>query len=232
MLKNNVTHTILVIDDDPDILRVLKANLELHSFKVLTASSWSEGKKEISSTSSDLIILDLTLPDGDGIDICRALRKQYPELPIIMLTARDKISDKVIGLESGADDYVVKPFETLELIARIKACLRRSRPPAHEEQTAIGDITIDYKRRIVKVKNKEIVLTPKEYDLLCFLVANRGGVIERDDIRKHLWEESKIYSWSRVIDVHIQHLRQKIENNPSDPEYIITVPGVGYRFKE
>ncbi|MCL4491715.1 MAG: response regulator transcription factor [Nitrospirae bacterium] len=232
MLKNNEIPVILVIDDDEDILKVLKANLEFHSFKALTASSWSGGKKVISTALPDLIILDLTLPDGDGVDICRTLRKQHPWLPIIMLTARDKISDKVIGLESGSDDYVVKPFETLELIARIKACLRRSRPSAHEEQITIGDITIDYKRRIVKVRHKEIVLTPKEYDLLCFLVANRSGVIDRDDIREHLWEESKIYSWSRVIDVHIQHLRQKIEKNHSDPEYIITVPGVGYRFKE
>ncbi len=231
MLKEDKKDTILVIDDDADILKVLKANLELHSLNVITAESWTEGQKALSSGIPDVLILDLMLPDGDGVDICRALRTQYPVLPIIMLTAKDKISDKVIGLESGADDYVVKPFETLELIARIKACLRRAKPSA-EEQITIGTLNIDYKRRVVKVKNKEIILTPKEYDLLCLLVSNRGAVVSREDIKRHLWKESKIYSWSRVIDVHIQHLRQKIEDNPSEPEYIITVSGIGYRFRD
>ena len=230
-MKEDKKDTILVIDDDADILKVLKANLELHNLNVITAESWTEGQKALSSGIPDVLILDLMLPDGDGVDICRALRTQYPVLPIIMLTAKDKISDKVIGLESGADDYVVKPFETLELIARIKACLRRAKPSA-EEQITIGTLNIDYKRRVVKVKNKEIILTPKEYDLLCLLVSNRGAVVSREDIKRHLWKESKIYSWSRVIDVHIQHLRQKIEDNPSEPEYIITVSGIGYRSRE
>ena len=229
-MKEDKKDTILVIDDDADILKVLKANLELHNLYVITAESWTEGQNALSDRP-DVLILDLMLPDGDGVEICRALRTQYPVLPIIMLTAKDKISDKVIGLESGADDYVVKPFETLELIARIKACLRRAKPSA-EEQITIGKLHIDYKRRVVKVKNKEIILTPKEYDLLCLLVSNRGAVVSREDIKRHLWKESKIYSWSRVIDVHIQHLRQKIEDNPSEPEYIITVSGIGYRSRE
>lgn len=224
-------NTILLIDDDTDILKVLKANLGLHKFIVITAESWSEGQKALSINKPNILILDLMLPDGNGIEICRTLRMQYPTLPIIMLTAKDKISDKVIGLESGADDYVVKPFETLELIARIKACMRRAKPSA-EEQAYIGDLSIDYKRRIVKIKNREIILTPKEYDLLCLLVSNKGSVVSREQIRNHLWEKSKIYSWSRVIDVHIQHLRYKIESNPSEPQYIITVSGIGYKLKE
>ncbi len=226
-----MNNKILVIDDDADILKVLKANLELHRFDVVTAASWSEGQESLPLNKPDILLLDLMLPDGDGIAICRALRMQYPTLPIIMLTAKDKISDKVIGLESGADDYVVKPFETLELIARIKACLRRTKPAA-EEQITIGDLSIDYKRRVVRNKNREILLTPKEYDLLSLLVANKGSVMGREEIKKHLWKESKIYSWSRVIDVHIQHLRQKIETNPAEPEYIITVSGIGYKFKD
>ncbi|MEW6116069.1 MAG: response regulator transcription factor [Nitrospirota bacterium] len=232
MLKQKENYTTLVIDDDKDILKVLKANLELHNLTVLTADSWTAGQKILATERPDLMILDLMLPDGDGIEICRTIRKFDPTLPIIMLTAKDKISDKVIGLESGADDYVVKPFETLELIARIKACLRRVKPAEKEDHITIGDLSIDYKRRAVKIRNHEVVLTPKEYDLLCFLAAHRHRVVSREDIKKYLWKESKIYSWSRVLDVHIQHLRHKIEKNPSEPEYIITVPGVGYKFKE
>jgi len=222
--------SILAIDDDQDILRVLKANLELHNFKVITADSWAEGQKALSEDTHDLVILDIILPDGNGIDICRTIRTQYPSLPIIMLTAKDKISDKVIGLESGADDYVVKPFETLELIARIKACLRRSKPVV-EDKIVIKELIMDLKKRTVNVRGIDIILTPKEYDLLCLLVTNKDAVVSRKEIKNHLWKESKLYSWSRVIDVHIQHLRQKIEGNPSAPEYIITVPGIGYRFK-
>jgi len=226
-----MSHSILVIDDDPDILKVLRANLELHDFVVSTADSWLAGKKVMSEKVIDLLILDLILPDGDGIEICRTIRKEYPRMPIIMLTARDKVSDRVIGLESGADDYVVKPFETLELIARIKACLRRTKVPI-EEKITIGELNIDFKKRIVTIKNKEVILTPKEYDLLCFFVSKKGIVLSRKDIKKHLWDAQKLYSWSRVIDVHIQHLREKIKDNPEEPKYIITVPGVGYMFRE
>ena len=226
-----MSHSILIIDDDTDILKVLKANLELHGFSVITAESWMTGRDILAASNQDLLLLDVMLPDGDGFDICRTIRKERPLLPIIMLTAKDKISDKIIGLDGGADDYVVKPFETLELIARIKACLRRSKP-TDEELTVVGDLTIDKKRRIVSIKTREIGLTPKEYELLCFLAAHRGEVAHREDIKKLLWKEHKIYSWSRVIDVHIQHLRQKIEADPSEPYFIITIPGVGYRFRE
>jgi DNA-binding response OmpR family regulator len=226
-----MSHSILIIDDDTDILKVLKANLELHGFSVITAESWMIGRDVLAASNPDLLLLDVMLPDGDGFGICRTIRKERPLLPIIMLTAKDKLSDKVIGLDGGADDYVVKPFETLELIARIKTCLRRSKP-TDEELTVVGDLTIDKKRRIVSIKTQVIGLTPKEYELLCFLAAHRGEVVHREDIKKLLWKVCKIYSWSRVIDVHIQHLRQKIEADPSEPYFIITIPGVGYRFME
>ncbi|MEM0373937.1 MAG: response regulator transcription factor, partial [Sulfolobales archaeon] len=149
---------------------------------------------------------------------------------VIMLTAKDKISDKVLGLETGADDYVVKPFETLELIARVKACLRRTSPP-QLSQIKVRNLHIDLKRRIVKKDNQEIMLTPKEYDILCYLVSKRGEVVSKKELRQFLWDkEEKIYPWSRVIDVHIMNLRKKIERDPSAPEFIITVPGVGYKF--
>jgi DNA-binding response OmpR family regulator len=224
-----MNHKILLIDDDADILKVLKANLELVGFNVIAAESWTEGERFLNFEQPDILLLDIMLPDGDGLEICKTIRKHCSLLPIILLTARDKISDKVMGFESGADDYIVKPFETIELIARIKACLRRIKPA--QDILKINDLTIDFSKRIVKVKDKEIVLTPKEYELLCFLVLQRGKVVSREDIKKSLWKESKIYSWSRVIDVHIQHLRQKIETNPSEPDYIITIPGIGYKFK-
>ncbi len=223
---------ILVVDDDADILKVLKANLELHDYEVVTADTWKKAQKVLSLSQPDLILLDVMLPDGDGIEICRELRKDFTRIPIIMLTARDKISDKVMGLESGADDYVVKPFETLELVARIKACLRRVKSSVDDEKVQVGNIKINYKKRFVTVSGKKIDLTPKEYNLLCFLVNHRGEALSRDAIRKNIWKDSHIYSWSRVIDVHIQHLRQKIEKDPSKPKYIITVSGAGYRFMD
>lgn len=223
---------ILAIDDDSDILKVLKANLELQDYAVDTADSWAKAKNVISDTLPDLILLDVMLPDGNGIDICRELKKDFSRIPIIMLTAKDKVSDKVIGLESGADDYVVKPFETLELLARIKACLRRAGPSVEEEMAVVGNIKVDFKKRKVTKSNRELELTPREYDLLCFFIKHRGEVLSREVIRKNLWKDSQIYSWSRVIDVHIQHLRYKIEKDPSNPQYVLTVSGAGYRFVE
>jgi DNA-binding response OmpR family regulator len=225
-----MNNRILAVDDDADILKVLKANLEIHAYEVDTAGNWENARRLLSSALPDLIILDLMLPDGDGVEICRTIRKEYSRIPIIMLTARDKISDKVIGLESGADDYVIKPFETLELLARIKACLRRTVSTVKEERVCIGNLKVDFKKRVVTVSGKNVDLTPKEYDLLCFFINHKGEAITRDKIRKGIWKESQLYSWSRAIDVHIQHLRQKIEKNPSCPRHIITVPGAGYRF--
>ncbi len=223
-----MSNRILAIDDDPDILRVLKANLELNDFVVETASNCQEAEDRLNEGLPDLIILDLILPDGDGVEFCRRLRREY-KIPVIMLTARDRVSDKVIGLESGADDYIVKPFETLELIARIKACLRRYRPDG-DTVLKVGEIVLNYNTRTVEVRGEEVYLTPKEFDFLALLMENKGKVLTRNFIKKSLWKSSQIYSWSRVIDVHIQHLRRKIEKDPSSPEHILTVPGVGYKF--
>ncbi len=220
---------ILAIDDDPDILNVLKANLELHDFQVELAMTCEEAETRLQEALPDLILLDLMLPDCDGVIFCESLKRKYSQIPVIMLTARDRVSDKVLGLEIGADDYLVKPFETLELIARIKACLRRYKQQDRGFSRE-GEIVIDYQGRTVTVRGKPVELTAKEFDLLCFLVENAGRVLRRDMIRKSLWKSSNIYSWSRVIDVHIQHLRTKIEKNPSSPEYIQTVSGVGYKF--
>lgn len=224
--------TLLAIDDDQDILKVLKANLELHGFKMETASSLAEARKVLETLRPDLVILDLMLPDGDGLEFCCSLKSIHPHLPVIMLTARDKVADKVVGLELGADDYMVKPFETSELLARIKARLRSTSASQAPPLLRAGNLEIDIRNQTVNIDGQEVYLTAKEFQLLTCLVENRNNLVTRDEIRKRLWRDSKIYSWSRVIDVHIQHLRQKIEKKPSKPRYIVTVPGRGYRFAE
>jgi DNA-binding response OmpR family regulator len=224
--------TLLAIDDDQDILKVLKANLELHGFKLVTAASLAEASKVLESLQPDLVILDLMLPDGDGLEFCCSLKSMRPQLPVIMLTARDKVSDKVVGLELGADDYMVKPFATSELLARIKARLRTTPGTPTVPLIKAGNLEIDTRNQTVTVEGQAVYLTTKEYQLLACLVEHRNNLVTRDELRKQLWRDSKIYSWSRVIDVHIQHLRQKIEKIPSQPRYIVTVPGRGYRFAE
>jgi DNA-binding response OmpR family regulator len=225
---------IMVVDDDPDILTVLQGNLELAGFRVVTFTAGLEALAEIKSGPPDLLILDLTLPDIDGIQLCRRLREQQLDFPVIMLTARDGLSDKVLGLECGADDYVVKPFAFLELQARIKTCLRRREVAGGGENLDslnLGSLRIDRQRRQVWVAEKEVELTKKEFSLLLLLAENRGRVMTREDIRKALWGRRQLYSWSRTIDVHIRHLRQKLEADPEHPTLIRTVIGVGYRLQ-
>ena len=222
--------SILVVDDSPDILTVLKANLQLHGYEVRTADSLEAAREAARERRPDLVVLDRILPDGDGIELCSSWKESFPSLPIIMLTARDQVSDKVLGLESGADDYVVKPFEPMELVARIKVCLRRLRP-GRKESISIGGIVIDRSSMTVTCRGVPVDLTPKEYQLLCLFAEHPGEVLSREVIRKHLWKDRQIYSWSRVIDVHVQHLMKKIEKDPSEPTCIRTVVGVGYRFE-
>ena len=193
-----------------------------------------EALTAIRNSPPDLLILDLTLPDIDGIQLCRRLREQRLDLPVIMLTARDGLSDKVLGLECGADDYVVKPFAFLELQARIKTCLRRQETATGRkapDSLNLGSLKIDCQKRQVWVTGKEVELTKKEFSLLLLLAENRGRVMTREDIRKTLWGQRQLYSWSRTIDVHIRHLRQKLEAEPDHPTLIRTVIGVGYRLQ-
>lgn len=220
---------LLVIDDDPEIIKLIKVYLEIYNYEILPAHSCEEARAMLKKHRPDLILLDVMLPDGDGLVMCKELKTSFPEIPVIMLTAKDSVSDKVIGLESGADDYVVKPFEPLELMARIKARLRQTKP---RNLIVIKDLSIDPASREVKKGDMPINLTPKEFDLLLYLARNRHRVISKKELRDALWEEKEIYAWSKVIEVHIKNLREKIEDNPSEPEYILTVPGVGYRLRE
>lgn len=229
--------TIMVVDDDPDIQTVLRGNLQLAGYRVLSCLNGRETFAALARERPDLLILDLSLPDIDGIQVCRRLRSEYGDkLPVIMLTARDGLADKVLGLECGADDYVVKPFAFLELQARIKSCLRRRGAAAASEKPLesliIGSLEIDYRLKQARIAGGDTGLTQKEFKLLALLVENRDRVLSREDIRRSLWGKRELYSWSRAIDVHIRHLRCKIEDDPDNPQLIQTVVGVGYRFIE
>jgi two-component system alkaline phosphatase synthesis response regulator PhoP/OmpR family response regulator RpaB len=211
---------------------VLKGNLRLAGYEVITAETAQEALQSFRRHPVDLMILDLTLPDLDGLEICCHVREMDEEIPIIMLTARDSLTDKVMGFDCGADDYIVKPFEFLELKARIKTCLRRWEKRHEKVKTRLeeGPLVIDPVTREARFEGRPVHLTKREFDLLYYLVSHAGQVLSRDDIRHALWGKRRLYSWSRTIDVHIQHLRLKLEKDPKNPSFIQTVPGVGYRY--
>ena len=221
---------ILVIDDDRDIVQTLKGNLELDGYDVQYAFDGMTGLHIAKTTRPDLIILDLNLPDIDGIKACQILRREF-DFPIIMLTARDGLSDKVLGLECGADDYLVKPFHFLELSARIKAILNRVERRLVREQHQFKDLSINFQSKSVIVRGKEVKLTKTEFSLFELFAAYPDEVLSRDFIQKQIWSDSKLYSHSRALDVHVQRLRKKLEKNLESPEYIVTVPGVGYKLQ-
>ena len=222
---------ILVVDDDPGIVKVVRAYLEKAGFQVLVAYDGKKALHIARHDKPDLVILDLMLPEMDGWDVCRALRRES-DVPIIMLTARVEDTDKLIGLELGADDYVTKPFSPQELVARVRAVLRRVEGmPAKPERISRGEITVDLSRHAVTVGDEPLDLTPTEFDLLATLMQDPG----RTFTRSQLLEQTQGYAYEgyeRTIDVHIKNLRHKIETDPSNPQHIRTVYGVGYRFEE
>jgi DNA-binding response OmpR family regulator len=223
------TRTVLVVDDEPTLVATLKYNLEREGYRVLSAS---DGEKAIALARSerpDLMILDLMLPAVDGLEVTRILRREM-SLPILMLTARVGEVDKVVGLEIGADDYVTKPFSTRELLARVRALLRRTGAPSDEESLVSGDLRIDLKRREVSRSGKTIDLKPKEMELLTYFMRNKGRAFTREQLLREVWGYDFMGD-SRTVDVHISWLRQKIEEQPGKPVRLITVRGVGYRFE-
>lgn len=221
---------ILIIDDDPDIVKTVSANLELDGFAVLSAGSGGEGIAAAEAQSPDLVLLDLNLPDIDGIKVCQTLRRAG-DIPVIMLSARDTVADKLLGLECGADDYLVKPFNALELSARIRTVLRRARRGEPANGGRGGDVRLDYRTHQATVQGREVVLTRTEFALLELFVTHPGETLSRDFIQSQNWADSKLYTHSRAVDVHVQRLRKKIEENPQTPRIILTVAGVGYRFE-
>ena len=220
---------ILVVDDDPDIAQTLRSYLEQSGYLVSVASDGKQAIQAFHSVRPDLIVLDLMMPEMDGMEVTRTIRR-HSDVPIIMLTARVDETDKLIGLEMGADDYVTKPFSPREVVARVKAVLRRTRgQPLQSEVLTAGGIRLDRAAHEVTLNNRPVDLTPSEFNLLQALMDNPGRVMTR----LQLIEKGFGYTYEgyeRTIDAHVKNLRQKIEEDPRNPDYILTVYGVGYRF--
>lgn len=225
-----MTAKVLLVDDEATVVEALGYNLRRTGFQVFTATDGLEALKQAQAGHPDIIILDLMLPELDGLSVCRHLR-QVSDVPILMLTARAGEMDKIVGLESGADDYMTKPFSLGELQARIRALLRRASPRANAEVLRSGDLHLNLVSRRATSGDKELPLSPREFSLLAELMRQRGAVLTRDLLLHRIWGED-FFGDPRTLDVHIRWLREKIEINPANPTRIITVRGIGYRFEE
>jgi len=224
-----ISINILVVDDEKLIVKGLKRSLEQQGYKVFTAYTGNEALNIVKNENIDFIILDLMLPDIDGMIVCKRIRQNY-DMPILMLSAKDGDYDKILGFEFGADDYMTKPFNTLELIARIKAINKRMNYRTTEKNIKFKDLEINLDKRKVLKGNKEIDLTQKEFDMLYLLARNPDRVFTREQIFRQVWGEEAVDV--RNIDVHIKNIREKIEDDAKKPKYIITKWGVGYYFSK
>ncbi len=221
---------ILVVDDETEIRRFLRASLRAQQYEVLEASNGAQALEVVTQHLPDLMILDLGLPDIDGVEITRRIR-QWNHLPIIILSVRDREKDKIDALDAGADDYLTKPFGVGELMARMRVVLRRISPEAQEPVFSVKGLRVDLPRRLVTLAEKEIALTPTEFDLLRVLIQNAGKVITHRQLIQKVWG-SGYEDASSLLRVNISNLRHKIEPDPNQPYYILTELGVGYRFRE
>ncbi len=222
---------ILIVDDEPTLVATLKYNLERENYQVLTASDGEAALSQARAGNPDLIVLDLMLPGVNGLEVCRILRKET-SVPILMLTAKDAEIEKVVGLEVGADDYVTKPFGMQELLARVRALLRRSEtsPAPDADVVSSGDLRADLTRREVFRGDSPLHLKPKEFELLLHFLRHRGRALSREQLLNEIWGY-EFAGDTRTVDVHIRWLRQKIEIDPANPLRLITVRGTGYRFE-
>jgi len=232
----NGSARILLVDDEQSIQTLLSYPLRKEGYHVTSALDGNEALQRFDEGRFDLVVLDLMLPRRDGVEVCRELRSRS-QVPIIMLTAKGSESDKVAGLEVGADDYITKPFSMREFRSRVKAALRRSRmvtplvDQGEEGPIVQGELTIDFDRRQVTLARDEIRVTYVEFEILGALARSPGRVLTRETLLEHVWGDSE-YRDPRTVDVHIRHLREKIERDPKEPEFLFTVRGVGYRFVE
>ena len=223
---------VLIVDPDASTRREIRAACEQEGYQVLEADRAAEAMRQFEHSHPSVILLEVTLPDGTGFDVCRELRKMAPAVPMIMMSSRSDEIDVVVALEIGADDYVSKPLRLRELVARITAHLRRTRfesAEAMRSRLEFRDLVIDVNERRTYKSDKEVELTHTEFDLLTFLASNAGKVLSREKILNSIWGYEYPIE-TRVIDVHIRNLRRKIESQPSRPYYILAVPGIGYRF--
>jgi two-component system alkaline phosphatase synthesis response regulator PhoP len=221
--------TILIIDDEAEMVRGLGDNLRFEGYQTMGATNGADGLRLALSEAPDLILLDVMMPQMSGWDVCRELRRKGIDVPVIMLTARGEEVDRVLGLELGADDYVTKPFSLRELLARVRAVLRRPGPRRKAEALAFGDVRIHLRGRQVFKAGQEVRLTRKEFDLLRYLVEHPGEVLTRDRLLEEVWGYER-FPTTRTVDAHVLRLRQKFEPDPERPAYILTVHGQGYRF--
>ena len=221
---------ILVVEDEPDMVLGLKDNFEFEGYEVLTASDGTTGLERARSQKPDLVVLDIMLPKLSGLEVCKTLRSEGFEAPIIMLTARGQEIDKVVGLELGADDYVTKPFSIRELLARVKAVLRRTDGKAKRlARYSFADVDLDFEAYKATKDGTLLELSPREFELLRYLIERKGETVSRDQLLEDVWGYES-YPSTRTVDTHIAKLRAKIGDSGSEPRYILTIHGMGYKF--
>src|SRR2546425_6934744 len=221
---------ILIVEDEPNMVAGLRDNFEFEGYQVITAPDGVAGLERALSEAPDLVILDVMMPRMSGLDVCKQLKSKRPSIPIIMLTARGQEIDKVVGLELGADDYVTKPFSIRELLARVKAVMRRARPvPKEQERYSVGDGDGDLRSCRISRQGKELDFSSKEFALLAYFVSHPGETLSRDRLLEEVWGYDR-FPTTRTVDAHIVRLRQKAEPKPDEPRFILTVHGTGYKF--
>jgi two-component system alkaline phosphatase synthesis response regulator PhoP len=222
---------ILLVEDEPGLVMTLTDRLTSEGYHVEAAADGEAGLACATRAPFDLLLLDVMLPRKNGFDLCRDLRQQGLTVPILMLTARGQVTDKVVGLKLGADDYLTKPFEMIELLARIEALLRRAPSPAHPapDTYQFGDVRIDFRRAEVTRAGAAVDVSAKEFQLLRYFIEHAGAVLSRDELLGEVWDYATMPT-TRTVDVHVSWLRQKLEANPRRPQYILTVHGMGYKF--
>jgi two-component system alkaline phosphatase synthesis response regulator PhoP len=222
---------ILLVEDEPGLLMTLSDRLRAEGFEVEEASDGITGQEKAISGGYDLVILDVMLPRKNGFEVCRAIREAGKHMPILMLTARGQVVDKVVGLQLGADDYLTKPFDMLELLARVGALLRRAEPrPQPLDSYEFGDVKVDFKRGEALKGGKRVGLSAREFQLVRYLIDRRGEIISREQLLQEVWGYNALPE-TRTVDVHMAWLRRKLEQNPRCPEHFLTVRGMGYKFE-
>jgi DNA-binding response OmpR family regulator len=221
---------ILIVEDEPNMVAGLRDNFEFEGYEVISAPDGVAGLERAVAQTPDLVILDVMMPRMSGLEVCKQLKAKRPGIPIIMLTARGQEVDKVVGLELGADDYVTKPFSIRELLARVKAVLRRAKPaPQDQDRRMFGDVEVNFKTCQVLRKGKPLEFSAKEFDLLKYFVSHSGEALSRDRLLEEVWGYDT-FPTTRTVDAHIVRLRQKLEPKPDEPHLILTIHGVGYKF--